>query len=720
MRKLLYVCLLLSFWLTACETTLPTATPTAPTVPATLPGPQPTPTVDLSRPEKVGVGFLDAWAAADYAGMYALLAPTLRAGLSVEAFTQAYQTPLAATTTISVTLLPRSLSVDSITKRAWIEFTEIWHTGLFGNLQASNQLNLIQEDDDWWVDWRRATIWPDLMGSNVFAVEYQAPPRANIYARDGAGLAVPSTIVTVGVVPAQITDEETLVNTLAQVLRMTPESVRAAYANQPAHWFIPLKDITGEESLAYDSQLTLPGIQRRERTGRDYPLNGVGAHMVGWISPIPAEQSETYRQQGYQSDQRVGISGLEAAYERVLAGQNGGRLYLVDGEGKYIGGIADRRPERGRAIYTTLDRALQHSAEVTLGQRRGAIVALEVHTGAVLALTSGPHFDNNVFIRTTDMPALQAVVNDPNLPLFNRALQGTYPLGSVFKIVTAAAGLEAGGLTAQSPFYCPGYWDGLGEPSRKRCWLETGHGTLTLRHGLTSSCNVVFYEVGRRLNSVGPEVLSTYGRAFGFGAPTGIQPLREAAGLMPDPEWKVATYREAWGAGDTVHLAIGQGYMLATPLQVARMGAAVANGGILYRPYLIDRIDEGSGHPAEVTAPQAVGNLPLSAENLAVIQAGMREVTTELYGTATHRFRGLGIAVAGKTGTAESTPGAAPHSWFVGYFPADNPQIAMAVLVENAGEGSTVAAPLFRQVLERYYGLPVTPLPDPATAPPSD
>ncbi len=711
MKALAFVGLLIGLLVTACgpspiiEEILPSATSPPPDEPT------PIPTVDLSIPETVGVSFLEAWTRREYETMHALLTPELRAGLTLESFTRAYETPLNTTTTISITVLPRALNVDRVTQRAWIEFTTIWHTGVFGDLQANNQLNLVEEDGAWWVDWRRATIWPDLMGDNAFVVEYQIPPRANIYDHAGAGLAIPSTIVTVGVIPGNIQDEAAVLGTLSQVLEMSQEAIRAIYANQPTNWFIPIREITGEQSLAHDSQLTLPGIQRRERTGRIYPLTGVAAHVVGWISPIPAEDYDAYRRQGYRGDERVGISGLEAVYERVLAGQNGGRLYLVDGEGKYLGGIAERRPERGRAIYTTLDRALQQSAEQTLGQRRGAIVALDVHTGAVRALTSGPIFDNNVFIRTTDTATLRAVVNDPDLPLLNRATQGTYPVGSVFKIVTMAAGLEAGGLTAQSSFYCSGHWDGLGEASRKRCWLETGHGAITLADGLTASCNVTFYEVGRQVNSVGPEVLPTYGRAFGLGTATGLQALREAGGLMPDPEWKLNTYRERWAMGDTIHLAIGQGYLLVTPLQVAQMTAAVANGGTLYRPYLIDHITEGSGHPVESTQPEARGNLPITANHLAAIQAAMRSVTTASHGTATHRFQGLGIPVAGKTGTAETDGTARPHSWFVGYFPADNPQIAMVVMVESAGEGSTVAAPMFRQVIERYYGLPVTPLP---------
>ncbi|MBN2390459.1 MAG: penicillin-binding protein 2 [Anaerolineae bacterium] len=700
---------------------MPITTPpvVATTTTVFTPVPTPSPTLDVATPESVGRGFLGAWEVGNYAEMYNLLLPSLRAGLTQDDFENAYRSVLDLTTTISVTLTPQTLSIDK--DKAWIAFNEVWHTGLFGDLQAANQVSLVKENGQWGIDWHRDTIWPDLASGNTFAVEYQIPPRANIYDHNGAGLAIPSTIVTVGVILQEIEDEAAVLSALSQVLDLTTEEIQATYAGQPANWYIPIHDITGETSLAYNDLLNLPGIQRRERTGRLYPLEGVASHVVGWISPIPEESYSVYRQQGYRGDELVGIAGLEAWGESILAGTNGGRLSIVSADGVHIKSLVERRPERGRAIYTTIDRELQYSAEQALGERRGAIVALDVHTGAILALTSGPHFDNNVFIRLTDTWSRQVVLSNPDLPLLNRAIQGIYPSGSIFKIVTITAGLEAGGLTADSIFFCPGYWDGLGEMNRKVCWLETGHGTITLKDGLSASCNVTFYEVGKILDGIAPDTLSTYGRSFGFGAKTGLQEFADAPGLIPDPEWKQATYHEGWGTGDTVNLAIGQGFLQVTPLQVARMMAAVANDGTLYRPYVVDRVVDSAGNVEPIAQVQATGRLPISQANLAIVQEALYGVTTASFGTATHRFQGLDIPVAGKTGTAEqSDEDALPHSWFAGYFPADDPQIAMAILVENAGEGSTVAAPMFRQVLEGYYGLPITPLPTPADVPEGD
>ncbi len=709
-RWWLALCLLLTYCTPSTPSPAPAMTPTA--------SPMPTPTRDYAQPESVGRTFLDDWTQGNYAQMYSLVAPTIRADLTEADFENAYLGALHTATTLTVTVIPETLTLEE--QGAWITFSERWDTALFDTLETSNQLNLVQDNGQWWVDWQPATIWPDLADGHTFVTEYQIPPRANIYDRNGAGLAIPSTLVTVGVVPDQMEDEQLILDTLSQILDLPPEEVRKTYVDLPSNWYIPVGEITGEESLTYDENLNLPGIERRERTGRLYPLDGVGAHVVGWISPMPAEELEAYHRLGYRGDEWVGIAGLEAWGEPYLAGKNGGRLYLIDAEGNYARSVAERRPLRGRAIHTTLDRDLQHSAELVLADKPGAVVALDIHTGAVLALTSGPGFDNNIFIRGTDEDARRAILSDPQQPLFNRAIQGLYPCGSVFKIITMAAGLEAGNLKGDSYFVCPGYWDGLGEENRKTCWLETGHGEISLQDGLTASCNVVYYEVGRILDREGQDVLPTFSRAFGLGPATGLTGLYESDGLVPDPEWKQDTYYESWGLGDTVNLAIGQGFLLVTPLQIARMIAAVANGGTLYRPYVIGRIDANSMYPEQTTQPEAWGQLPVSETNLKLIQDAMLAVTTEPLGTATRRFTGLDIPVAGKTGTAQTLEDAESHSWFAGYFPADDPQIAMVVIAEFAGEGPTVAAPMFRQVMEHYYGLPITPLPDPEALPPGD
>jgi penicillin-binding protein 2 len=576
-------------------------------------------------------------------------------------------------------------------------------------------MELVRIGESWGVVWDAGLIWPQLTGDKYFRTAYSIPVRANIYDRNGLGLATQGTIVTLGVIPAQIGDEETVLNALSSITDLSAEEIRARYESANPEWKVPIADIPAEVSVEQNELLSsLAGVYRDEKTGRTYPRGEAAPHVVGWVAPVPAEELMAYRSRGYRGDEMVGVAGLEAWGEEILAGQHGGTLTIVTSTGEQVAELRHREAVPGRSIYTTVDRDVQEKAQEILGGRKGAIVVLDVRGGAIRALVSGPGFDPNVFVGPTDDVERSDVLTDPRHPLVNRALQGTYPTGSVFKIVTMSAGLEAAELDPlQSTFNCPGYWDGLGSGARKYCWKKDGHGEIVLQDGLSASCNVTFYSVGKRLHEIDPGALSRFGQEFGMGQATGLEALLEEDGLMPDPTWKEDQIGEPWYPGDTVNLAIGQGYLRVTPIQVARMMAAVANGGTLYRTFIVDRIEAGEEAPETITEPKTVGALPLSSEHLAALQKGLLGVTTNReIGTASHRFEGLSIPVAGKTGTAEAGGAdAEPHSWFAAYAPADDPEIAVVVVAENAGEGSTVAAPLARQVVEAYYGLPLTDLP---------
>jgi penicillin-binding protein 2 len=690
------------------STTAPFSTDPAPT-----PAPTPIPTPLPPSPEAAAATFLDSWAVGDYATMYARLSPGSRAAVDVEGFAQRYQNALASATVLTVTT--RLQSVLRKDDRAYAAFRLALDTALVGTLITDTVMALDLHEGQWWVDWDEGLIWPQLADEHYFRMAYTIPVRANIYDRAGLGLATQGTIVTVGVVPGQIEEEEALLAALSLVTGLSLDEIRGRYVAAPADWKVPIADISAEASVNHNDLLSsISGIYRDEKGGRTYPRGGIAPHVVGWVALVPAEQLAAYRARGYRGDEWVGVSGLEAWGEEILAGQHGGRLVVVTSAGEEVITVAERAALPSRAIYTTLDRGFQEQVERIIGGRKGAIVVLDVHSGAVLALASGPGFDSNVFVGPAGAVGRSQVLADPRRPLFNRATQGTYPSASVFKIVTTAAALEKAGMHPdQTMFYCPGFWEGLGPASRKGCWKAEGHGNISLKDALTASCDVTFYAVGQTLDGVGPDVLPEFGRGFGFGEPTGLVGVIEEAGLVPDPAWKADAVGENWWVGDTVNLAIGQGYLLVTPLQVARMIAAVGNGGTLYRPYVVERIAAaGDAIPEQVTQPEIVGQLPLSSEHLAAIQEALYGVTTRSIGTALYRFVGLSIPVAGKTGTAEvGGPDTVPHSWFAAYAPADRPEIAVVALVENAGEGTSVAAPLVRQVIEAYYGLPLSPLP---------
>jgi penicillin-binding protein 2 len=683
-----------------------------------LPSPQaaptqaPTATPHLPPADESAYSFLEAWEQGDYLTMYDLLSSEAQDEYSEAEFIATYQEIAAQATILEVH--PRILSAYQPGTQAEVAFATTVHTALVGDFEVQNQMLLSYEEEVWRVDWSPSLIFPQLSDETLVRLVPRVPSRGNIYDSNGLGLAVQGELAEVGVIPGQIEDEASLLAQLSTLLGQSAADLQARYAEAKPDWYVPLGEIDAETAQAYYTALTtMPGIAMREAWTRSYREDIVAPHVVGIVGPIASEEVDLWREQGYNGDEMVGWMGLERWGESYLTGQRGGRLEILTQDGQQVAVLADKPARESSSLYTTFDRTFQQRVQEILGQRLGAIAVLEAHTGRVLALATYPLFDPNPFAQGISAAQWQALQADYRRPLVNRATQGTYPAGSVFKVVTMAAGMGDGGLTASSSFICRGTWTGLGPEWTKTCWLRSGHGNISLERALTVSCDITFYQVGLLLNGVGQDVLPGYARACGFGAPTGIE-VEESAGLVPDPAWKIQAKGEGWSPGDSVNLAIGQGELLVTPLQVAVMMAAVGNGGTLYRPQVVEMIASDPTRPDWILDPVVVGQLPVSADNLAVIQKSLQRVTSAAEGTAYAPFKGLDLAVAGKTGTAESGQ-ENPHAWFAGYAPADDPEIAIAVIVEHAGEGSTYAAPLFRAVVEAYYGLEpeATPAPTP-------
>jgi penicillin-binding protein 2 len=553
-------------------------------------------------------------------------------------------------------------------------------------------------------------IFPSLTTDNLVYLHRLTSARANVYDRHGQPLAVDGSMVTVGVVPNDIQNENALLAELSRILNMTWNEIQSTYTAEgiQPHWFVPIANLSFEESLAHAETLdSLPGVMLRETPVRTYPQGDVAAHILGYLGEISSEELTTLESQGYLEADSIGKAGLERWGETYLAGRSGGRLTIITPEGELVDTIVEYGATQSRSIYSTIDLDLQRVAEDALGDYQGAVVALDPNNGEILAMATNPHYDPNELTSGHFDPALwEALVSDPARPLLNRATQGLYPTGSVFKVVTAAAAMEGAGFSSGTTVNCTGSWAGLGAGWVKYDWLETGHGIMDFRSAIVRSCDVFFWEMGFRVNSVDENLLPSYAHEFGFGEPTGLDALDESEGLVPDPEWKEEFFtgegNPFWVPGDAVNLAVGQGDLLATPLQVANMMAAVANGGTLYRPHLVMRI---SGTPQEeevIFGGSERGQLPISEANLQVIRDGLDGVTSDPGGTAYRAFEGAAFTSAGKTGTAE-TPDEQPHAWFAGYAPVENPQIAVAVVVENSGEGSTFAAPICRQVMEAFF-----------------
>jgi penicillin-binding protein 2 len=667
--------------------------------------------------------------------MYSLLSTQSQALVDSQSFTEKYAEAMQTATITSIHARPIGSAQEGNAAEFAVQVT--FETAVVGSFTRDYTIPLVYDSNRWGVVWDEGLILPELAGGNRLHLNHRVPARANIYDSSGLALAYQGTVISLSIIPGEIQDEAALLGLLSQVLNEPPEDIRARYADYRPDWLAPIGDISEETMQAYFAQLQPfigNGLAAPEsRLARLYVENGIAPHVVGYMGAIPAEELENYLALGYQPDDHVGLAGLEGWGETYLSGARGGVLTVVDANGLFVTTIQEKEPKQARSIYTTIEREFQTAVEETLaeaittlpGVSAGSVVALDVNTGAVLAMASYPNYNPAVFdrVRAESATQLNAVLNDPGRPLVNRVTQGAYPSGSTFKIVTMAAGLNSGLYNPNSLYTSTGTWSGLGEELIKRDWRQGGHGTVTLVQALTVSCNSCFYDVGFNLDAFDTNFFPTIAKQFGLGQATGIVGVAENAGLIPSPEWKIQTVGEGWSRGDAVNMAIGQGFVQVTPLQMGTIIAAIANGGALYQPTLIDRIGAGGGAPEEPWPVHENGKLPLSPENLAAIKEGLWQVANnQNIGTAAFQFVDLPVPLAGKTGTAEDPPRNS-HAWFVGYAPAapytqpdgaaiDTPQIAIVVMIENAGEGSAVAAPIFRRLIEIYYGItPLRPFP---------
>jgi penicillin-binding protein 2 len=610
--------------------------------------------------------------------------------------------------------------------------------------------------------------------SNRFRLVSAEGPRGVVYDRNGHLLVRNVPRFAVAIVPAFLPEEPAelarVMGRLAEILResqpeaeapvdsdadstylermpwetQAPDTVNLfdVLANAPASAYQPIlavRDVSREAALRIEEEhLDLPGVLVEVEPVREYTSGSLTAHILGYVGPIPEHLADDYRELGYDpSRHRVGIAGLEHSMEAYLRGYDGQRYVEVDVTGREVRTVDEGiAPVPGQNLALTIDLELQTAMQAALQRmmresrsQLGVVVALNPNTGEVLGLVSLPSYDNNLFATGISTEAYQALQDDENRPLVNHAIAGAFPPGSVIKPVVAAAGLEEEVIYADTRLNCGGIlWlpnefaptdQSLAQPFY--CWIhEVGgrHGSINVVSALAQSCDIFFYKLGGGF----PEVfrgleedrLGYYAELFGLGQRSGIDLPAEASGLVPDRNWKRVNYRETWVTGDTYNMAIGQGYVLATPLQIANAIAAIANGGTLYRPQLVWSITDSEGNVLRHFEPEVIRQIPVSTENLSWVQEGMRSAAA--WGTA-RTLVVPGVSVAAKTGTAEffidrnadgqpdrDREGNLPtHAWFAAFAPYRNPEIVVTAFVFGGGEGSAAALPVVEEILNYYF-----------------
>ncbi len=548
--------------------------------------------------------------------------------------------------------------------------------------------------------------------NNSIRLQTVDPPRGLVLDRHGTKLAENRPSFDVSFTPKDAGDVGRVLSELAAYLNVPVDELQGKVKHSrglAAFRPVVLKQDIGRDVLAAVEahKVDMPGVSIQVRLRRNYLYELNASHLIGYLGEINLDELKSGDYPNLRGGDYIGKFGVERTQESVLRGEPGGRQVEVNANGQIMRVLQTVSPKPGRNVHLTLDRELQQRAEELLEGVAGAAVAVEPASGEILAMASSPSFNQNAFVSGIGTGVWEALISHPFRPLENKAIQGEYPPGSTFKIVTALAGLEEKAIDETTTFDCAGFLPFAGRDYR--CWKKEGHGRVDVRRALSESCDVFFYRTGLRL---GIDRLAWYAKAFGLGVRSGVTLDQEARGLIPSSAWKKKRFGVAWQEGETLSVSIGQGYVLATPLQMAMLTAAVGNGGIRYRPAVLSRVETMEGDVVFQTAPQEIGRLPISPRNLKIVQQGIWGAVNGERGTA-RRVHLNDIEIAGKTGTSQvvgrkdsgddyTPPHHRPHAWFVCYAPFDAPKIAIAVVVENGEHGSSAAGPIAREMVKTY------------------
>jgi penicillin-binding protein 2 len=574
----------------------------------------------------------------------------------------------------------------------------------------------------WFLQVVSGDYYQKLAEQNRLKIEKIPALRGKIYDAGGTELAKNRLSLAVFVDKSRVNDTD-LFERISKILRVDKEElVRTAKKGsfRVGNLILIEKDIPYEKA-AYllEHKEEFEGVSIDYIPVRYYPKKTLASHVIGYVGEVSEEELKTGAFADLSRGDIVGKTGVERAYEDVLRGEKGEIVYEVDALGN-IRRVVSRNPAvSGKDIYLTIDAEVQKKAEdalvkaIQLARKKGAkkanagaAVVLEVNTGRVVALASYPAYDPNLFVTGID-PKLWAGLNSPKsgYPLLNRATKAAYPPGSTFKPLTLISAFENRRIYLGESFFCGGVWYGFGRSWPKSCWKRSGHGNIGLVESIVDSCDTVYYELGYRLYKTKGEPLQNTARKYGFGFKTGIE-IGEIEGRVPDKEWKKKYFKkkenQIWLPGDTVNMAIGQGDLLATPLQVASFYAAIATGGKFYKPQLVEKVVTHDGRVIRQFTPELRNRVEIPSTALRIIRRGLEEVCER--GTAGTAFSGFPVSVSGKTGTSQVF-GKDDFAWFAAYAPSDKPRYVVCVMIEEGGHGGEVAAPAVRFILSEIFGV---------------
>ena len=547
----------------------------------------------------------------------------------------------------------------------------------------------------WQVQIVQGDYYLKLSEENRLRVTPLAAPRGALVDRRGRTLVANRPAFTVALLPLEVRHPRAEAQAVGKILGMDPADILTRLAAGRDRPFEPVRlkrDVPKEIIGAIEEgQIDLPGVLVEVEPVRQYVYKTLAAQIFGYVGEISDQELKRLHSAGYEMGDLIGKEGIEETYDAYIRGRNGQLQAEVDAQGRMVRALGTVPAVPGDEVVLGIDLAVQQVAEAGLGDRPGIVVAMDPRDGTIVAMVSHPAFDPNVFSGGIKANDWNALLKDPARPLLDRVIQGAYPPGSVFKVVTASAALQMGLVTPDTGFYSPGYYNLGGWTFHE--WKALGH--VNFIDAIAQSCDACFYDLARR---AGPNAVAKFARTYGLGSPTGVDLPNEGDGVIPDPAWKKRAWKQDWFGGDTLNMGIGQGYVLTTPLQIARMMAAVANGGTLVTPHVVTEIRTPGGRSVARIAPPPGGRIDVTQHTLDIVREGLTAVVERGTGTA---LQMPGFTAAGKTGTAEASHGK-PYAWFAAYAPADAPRLVVVAMVENAGFGAENALPVVKQVFQAW------------------